>query len=49
MKHNFNLSIRVLTVPLSLVGGGGLKLFEKSELAVCTVPLSLVGGGGLKL
>ena len=35
-------------VPLSLVGGGGLKLLAKLSKLGNLVPLSLVGGGGLK-
>ena len=35
-------------VPLSLVGGGGLKQWEFMKALKDFVPLSLVGGGGLK-
>ena len=35
-------------VPLSLVGGGGLKLGWDCPRRGGLVPLSLVGGGGLK-
>ena len=38
-----------MQVPLSLVGGGGLKPPKLENKLPRLVPLSLVGGGGLKL